>query len=238
MVTRLEDFEEAEWIRDGRLPLERVAFAPVRVTNRVPPVFEAWRKVLHPIYRNAVIDGLVLRGPRVRWAELADEHGLAMHAEIHEASFARIFPGGQWLRSLRAPQEGTLDAETCTSLVEILEAHTSAQHCCFYYTGVSVNYSDDEGFARLLYRGVPRDVLAFEEMREVNATPEYWWPEDRTWCVHTDWDSAFTLVGGSAAAMEELGMHPEVESLIVEADSRVDFEGDLINIRGAGKWDH
>ena len=232
MLIWLKELSEAEWIRDGRVPLERVAFPPVRVHNCVPPLFEAWRKVLHPIYRAVDIDGHVMRGERVRWEELAREVGLKFHPEIHDASWATVFPAGRWPARLRAPRTGTLDAEACIALVEILEAHTQAESCFFYYTGVSVNYSDEEGFARQLYRGPARDVLEFENMTAVNATPEYWWPEDRTWCVHTDWDSAFTLVGGTAIAMEELGRHPEIESLRVEAGSRVDFEGDEINRKG------
>jgi hypothetical protein len=234
MLTRLEDLSEAGWILNGRVPLPREAFPPVRVGNCVPPVFEAWRKVLHPIFREAEIDGHLMRGPRVRWEELAREQGLEFHPEIHDASLACAFPGGRWPRLLRAPREGTLDAETCMSLVEIIEAHTSSERCYFYYTGVSVNYSDKEGFARQLYRGLLRDVLEFEVMGAVNATPEYWWPEDRAWCVHTDWDTAFTLIGGPEAAIEEVGRHPELESLLLEATSRVDFEADQINARPVG----
>jgi hypothetical protein len=230
MLTRLDDFSETEWLLDGRLPLAREAFPPVRVGNVIPPVFEAWRKLLHPMYRDAEIDDHVMRGGRIRWEELAGEHGLEFHPEIHHASFARAFPGGRWPVRVRAPREGTLDAETCLALVEILEAHTRAEQCYFYYTGVSVNYDDEHGFAPQLYRGLSRDLLAFEGMAEVNATPEYWWPEDRAWCVHTDWDSAFTLIGGPEAAVEELGRHPEIESLRVKAESRVDAEADEINI--------
>jgi hypothetical protein len=229
MLTRLEDFSEAEWLLTGRVPLAREAFPPVHVSNLLPPVFEAWRKVLHPMYRNAEIDGHVMRGPRVRWEELAAEFGLEFCAEIHQTSFARVFPGGRWPRHVRAPREGTLDADTCMAIIEILEAHTRAEHCCFYYSGISANYSDEEGFARQLYRGSARDVLAFEGMAAVNGTPEYWWPEDRAWCVHTDWDSAFTLIGGPEAALGELGLHPEIETLRLEATSRVDSEADDID---------
>jgi len=232
MLERLEDLSEANWIREGREPVPRIAFAPVRVANCVPPIFPAWRKVLHPIYRSVEIDGIPLRGPRATWAEVAEEYGLVLHPEIHDVSFAGVFPGGRWPKNLRGPRDGTLDAETCLSLVEILEAHTRAERCYFYYTGVSVNYNDEEGFAPQLYRGYARDVLEFEDMPAVNATPEYWWPEDRAWCVYTDWDTAFTLVGGPEAALAELAMHPEVESVPVTAMSRVDFEADEINMKG------
>ena len=237
MLTRLDDFSETEWILNGRVPLAREALPPVRVMNLLPPVFEAWRKVLHPMYRNVEIDGHVMRGPRVRWEEMAREHGLAFGPEIHLASFARAFPGGRWPLRMQAPREGTLDAETCMAVIEILEAHTRAEHCYFYYTGVSANYSDEEGFARQLYRGTARDVLEFEGMAAVNATPEYWWPEDRAWCVHTDWDTAFTLIGGPEAAMEDLARHPEIESLRLEATSRVDLTSTESIQQGVEKWE-
>jgi hypothetical protein len=224
MLTRLDDFSVTEWILHGRRPLPREAFPPVRVGNLLPPVFEAWRKVLHPMYRNAEIDGHVMRGPRLRWEELAKEYGLPFGPDIHPGMFVNSFPGGRWPARLQAPREGTLETETCMAVIEILEAHTRSEYCCFYYTGVSANYSDEEGFARQLYKGTARDVLEFEVLAAVNATPEYWWPEDRAWCVHTDWDAAFTLIGGAAAAMEELGQHPEIESVRVEAESRVDFD--------------
>ena len=53
-------------------------------------------------------------------------------------------------------------------------------------------------------------------------SPTHWWPADRTWCIYTDIDGMDTLIGGSAAYIEAVLNHPELEALPVTLADCVD----------------
>ena len=44
------------------------------------------------------------------------------------------------------------------------------------------------------------------------AGPDYWWPEDRTWCVYTDCDATLTWVGGSEQLISSIEEDAVIES--------------------------
>ena len=68
-------------------------------------------------------------------------------------------------------------------------------------------------------RGALDDLLEYFTMDEVDGSPEFWWPDDRAWVVHTDIDSSYTLVGGPKALVDALSEEPELECLEIAANS-------------------
>ena len=70
------------------------------------------------------------------------------------------------------------------------------------------------------------EVPEFLAADDVFGTPTYWWPKDRSWCLCTDWDLIFTLVGGSTELTDAIVNDDFLESVIVSRDSRVDYKGD------------
>ena len=253
-LKQLDDLSPTEWIEKSKKPVTE-AYKPVRVQNCLPSVFAAYCKLFHPIYLDPEVrdhsvswhkaesqnvdsvgvrsGGALVResshgrmkGDRVRWSELANRHGLTFHPEINVESFTRAFADRSWPRYLLGPDEGTLDNATCDALVSGLSPHVGATRCYFYYSGLSV-----AGYAPQLYRGSLADVHGFLEMDHVNASPEYWWPEDHEWCIHTDWDLPFTLIGGSQAIVDAVANHPLLEMQPVTLMSRVDYQADQLNI--------
>ena len=57
-----------------------------------------------------------------------------------------------------------------------------------------------------------------------------WWPEyHRSWCVATDIDSGFTLIGGSAECVNALLASPDLEVLPVSVEDKIDVFSDALN---------
>lgn len=61
------------------------------------------------------------------------------------------------------------------------------------------------------------------ERNPLQAPPSFWWPEDRSWFVTTDIDSASTYVGGSEALIRVLLSDDVLE--VVPADLEDPFDG-------------
>jgi hypothetical protein len=81
-----------------------------------------------------------------------------------------------------------------------------------------------------LYRG-PIDVVPrFEHMPGHLQTPNMWWPEDRAWFVATEIDFDSTLVACTRACATAL-LASELEVMEVSAETRLDIDGDTVNLR-------
>jgi hypothetical protein len=112
-------------------------------------------------------------------------------------------------------------------LVETLEQFTPAQSCWFWYAlGLSITPPGPR-----LYCGDLRDVFSLLEQEGVRAMPEYWWPQDRSWLVNSDWDLTFTLLGGSAGLIQRCLESRDTEALPVTPTTRIDDFADVRNAR-------
>ena len=63
----------------------------------------------------------------------------------------------------------------------------------------------------LLYSGAVDDALAFVDSE--GQTPNLWWPADRSWCVASEIDLAWTYIGGSAELVRRLESESRIEVL-------------------------
>lgn len=182
----------------------------------------------------AIADGAVLvrrdagvetpSGSRVLWRTLAEKYELIFHSELNAESFRRAFSSGSWPRYLLGPTEGTLDKATCEALVDVLKPFSQEQLIWFRVSDCLINDLPH------LYSGHLDEVTLFLTKAHFGGTPEYWWPDDRTWCVCSDWDLPFTLVGGSRALIDACIKHPALECLEVKPENRVDYRADRINL--------
>lgn len=59
-------------------------------------------------------------------------------------------------------------------------------------------------------------------------SPNYWWPQDRSWCVVTEIDDCSTYVAGSVELVNEL-LHSDLEVVRSEVEHRSDWWGDKLN---------
>ena len=165
---------------------------------------------------------------RVLWHTLAERYGLVFHPEFNPESFRKAFATGSWPRYLLAPAEGTLDRKTCDALISVLKPLIQTGRIYFRFSDYLMNDLPH------LYSGDLNELTAFLTMQRFGSTPEYWWPDDKSWCVCTDWDLTFTLIGGSRTLVEACLAHPMLECIAVKPETRIDFRADNLNIGKAG----
>ena len=121
-LRRSHDIGRADWIRD-RL----VGFA-LGVHSVVPGGFPAYIRVLHPV------EGPPPERRLVRWAEVAERAGVAMHASIDFDELAAALdgtPDSKW-RDLSEPWTGSLDPEPLAALCDVLARHTATPAACWF----------------------------------------------------------------------------------------------------------
>ncbi len=146
-------------------------------------------------------------------------------AELSSASFTRQFPGGSWPKYLIGPQEGTLASVERDALMSVLHRHTGIDRCLFHCWWLATSEWKDD----LLFEGVLDDARRFpDDVQDVHYTPTYWFPENRSWLVCTDYDLTFTLVGGPELLVRELLDHHTLECVSVQPETCVDLRGSHI----------
>lgn len=70
----------------------------------------------------------------------------------------------------------------------------------------------------LLFRG-PIDATP-RLHSEWHVSPNYWWPENRAWCVVSELDATSTYIGGSKPLVEWILQSPDLEAVPVELGHR------------------
>ena len=219
-MSSFEDFDSTQWIRDRLLSVPSGAGVPVGAL--IPPGYEAYCRIFHPARR---------QGRKVRWAEVAAENGKVSHPLMQwhsingKPSYQR-FNQPDW-GSL--PDIGSLDQAEARLLVRLLASFTAVDsRCCMcfwegQYPGNPEHAVQIGGYEYFVSR-------ARLELIPTQDSPHIWWPEyHRSWCVVTDIDSGFTLIGGSAECVNALLASPDLEVLTVSLEHRIDVFGDLPN---------
>ena len=237
---------------------DRQLFRGNFVSHCVPRIFPAYCKIFHPVFEDLSVsdrtiswndleekgdvsdpvdnllstsvtvyggeyDAAALR--RLRWSDLATQRGLTFHPEINEDTFTRNFPGRSWPRYLIGPEEGQLDDDACHRIVRHISSLFRNPDCLFLYDLIATADWESD----LLFEGELQDVFAAREVEGVNSSPNRWWPEDRTWFIHTDYDLTFTLIGGESELIDALLSDDQLECIRVEPDHRIDYRADTIN---------
>jgi hypothetical protein len=248
----VHDSAAFDWILEGRSPAphsaEVNAESGVKLSCVIPLRFERYAKILHRLdghYENidhplcadeiailgipdcAVVRNLVVgkwetsSSSRIFWRDAADALGVPYAPEIKHSWFsARLKPHPEcWPRFIYGPGEGALEAAECRELVSLLSAVTGNQECYFRLAEIPFIATDQN----LLFSGPLGDVESFFVNGAFQYTPEYWWPFNRTWCVSTDYDLEFTIVGGQSILIDSLLRNEVLECIEIAPDIRVDY---------------
>jgi hypothetical protein len=197
--------------------------------NPAPVETEAGKKALAAILSDALAVGRwsgVEEGEdsRVSWRTLCERYGLSFHPEFNVESFRKAFETGSWPRYLRWPAEGTLDRKTCEAVISVLKPPAQTQTVYFRFSDYIMNDLPH------LYSGELNEATAFLTAPHFGGTPECWWPQDRSWCVYTDYDLTFTLIGGPRVIVDRCLAHPLLECVEVTPETRIDYRADRINL--------
>ncbi|MDZ5712636.1 hypothetical protein [Jeotgalibacillus haloalkalitolerans] len=230
-MKKRSEFEAFNWIKEQTIPLPE-KWDGCRFNHLIPPVFEAYCKIIHPIYRElnapndqvswretGFSDGYLQPGERILLRDLAEKYGLNVTKELELASIDR--KTGERPRYLIGGGEGVLDYKSLHQVIEIMKPFTKNMTCYFYYHLLKTADYEDK-----LFEGRLIDIKQLLTMEEVNENPSYFWPEDRSWCFYSDIDLDFTLVGGSREMIDALMADTWLECIETDADTRVDNQAD------------
>lgn len=80
----------------------------------------------------------------------------------------------------------------------------------------------------LVLRGPLADVTDLHDALD-DQSPNLWWPMDRSWCVATEIDFAWTYVAGSQRLIAELLTHSALEALPAKISDRFTINSDVLN---------
>jgi hypothetical protein len=109
--------------------------------------------------------------------------------------------------------EGFLDMERCVLLAHVPSKFTTSKKAYFYSDFLAIGDTSS-----ILFKGRLPDVGKLNYRRGPNSTPTYWWPEDRSWCIYTDLDLTYRLIGANEAAIRALEHDAEIEGFQIEAN--------------------
>src|SRR5688572_16780168 len=114
------DVSVGAWIGPRMMHADWTPGVPVGAI--VPTGFEAYARVFHPAERPP-------GRTRVRWREIADEHGTTVHPQMQ---FSHVIGVHRFdlIRELSAPVEGCLPQDQTAVLASILEPHTTTPDRC------------------------------------------------------------------------------------------------------------
>ncbi|MGA2635125.1 MAG: hypothetical protein ABSF16_12895 [Terracidiphilus sp.] len=239
-----------DWIIESRTPFpaEINTAIGVEISRVIPLEFERYAKILHRLdahYENidrplcadeiavlnlpncAVVRNLVVekRGSsstsRILWRDAANALGLPYAPGLNHSWFsARLKPHPEcWPRFIYGPGEGSLEAAECHELASLLIVVTGKQECYFRLAEMPFIATEQN----LMFAGKLDEVESFFVNGTFQFTPEYWWPSDRTWCVCSDYDLDFTIVGGNPVLIDSLLRSEILECIEVAPDTRIDY---------------
>jgi hypothetical protein len=211
------------------------------VVSIVPPGFSAYARIYHPAWQT-------INGQRtiVQWSDVATAMHRVPHRHMQWPSIVGGYPGGHGPThspvldgSFEEPSEGSLPPDVSRPLWQVLASHTTTPACCWF--AVWEGFGCLNAVVRLspLFAIPNRQLHLFQSASEaIDASfcdpPSYqsanlWWPNDRAWCVATEFDFMTIYVAGTDAAIAALVACTALEVDKVEPTDGVTWASDTIN---------
>ena len=103
-------------------------------------------------------------------------------------------------------------------MLSILRTYSGSEDCLFRFSEWGIQRTNKP----LTVRGALDELTLFLTEKSYRFTPEYWWPADRSWCLCSEFDSKFTVVGGSKDLISSVVNNATLEALEVTAQTRID----------------
>jgi hypothetical protein len=214
----------AAWLE----PLLSPGSFEVRMT--APQGFAAYARIFFPFVDWAT-DVSGNRGEQhIRWKDLAQKNGWTAHALMEQETISWISDDETDFTRPRSD----LAPEQLEALLPILVRHTSSTSGWFLLW---------DGFGDLNERVFDSTVPRLQHpMRnfyllsgplssygELPHDPNYWWPDDRAWCVSTDTDFVWSYVAASTACIEEVISVPVLDAIETRPENPARSGMDVIN---------
>jgi hypothetical protein len=167
---------------------------------------------------------------RLPWSTLGQRVGVDPFAgRIEARSFALDdadpWEFRSWPINLGSPSTGSLDRAQYLQLVRHLGSTPErAGAVCFalYDVLAAIRFTEDRELNTPLplYRGRVSDLAALADSPDLEGSPTFIWPTDRSWLVYTDYDRMATLISGSASLIGQLDADSSTETVLQPATTR------------------
>jgi hypothetical protein len=214
------DLDPAAWIEPRLRP------GTFDVSMTVPQGFEAYARILFPFVGDDTVTGGGIAGQQhVTWTETARRSGRVPHALMERETIVAPGADGDCSRELTDEQ--------ADALLPILARHTASERGWFLLWN-GFGHLDQQAFERQ-----PRVVHPMREFyllrgalrayRSLPDSPNYWWPDDRAWCLCTDTDFYWAYLAGSAACVSEVLAVPELDAYETSPGNPARSGMDVIN---------
>ncbi len=198
------------------------------ISSIMPKRFNYSCKILHPIYRDNNIknEGLLWSqcnpdeevqlsvGERLWYRDLAKKYNIAYTKDITSRNIFRSLGG--YPRYMLLAEEGSMESDELEKIISVLQPFSEGEQCYFYYDGLkTVNVDPDtDGY---LYAGDLENLI--ELSQKAHGSPTYWWNQSKTWCLYTDFDLDFSIVGGTKEVIDSLLSADSLECIETDRDS-------------------
>jgi hypothetical protein len=215
------DLAPAAWIE----PRLRAHSFDVGMT--APQGFEAYARIFFPFVGEDIeIDGVVTDKEHITWTETARRSQRVAHALMEQET---IQTPGQEATCL-----GELADEQFDALLPILTRHTSSTRGWFLLWDGFGDLNQRVFASQPKLRHPARDFYLLSgthatSYRNLPHDPNYWWPDDRTWCLCTDTDFYWAYIGGSADCIKEVLSVPELDAYETNPSNPARRGMDVIN---------
>ncbi|WP_299437770.1 hypothetical protein [uncultured Aquimarina sp.] len=110
------------------------------------------------------------------------------------------------------PGEGIMDEEHLVSLVKVVDGLYGNQEIELFYTFLSTQDWEKD----LMFSGRIHDLPNLIKRENLRLTPSLIYPKEGNWAVNTDYDLAFSTIGGESKFINELTKQNTYEILKVE----------------------
>jgi hypothetical protein len=214
------DLAPAAWIE----PRLRAGSFDVAMT--VPQGFEAYARILFPFEGDGIeTDGMVTSRKHITWTEMARRNRRTPHALMEQETI--VAPGQ------RETCLGELAEEQLDALLPVLTRHTSSAHGWFLLWDGFGDLDRKAFGSQPTVRHPMRDFYLLSgthaSYRNLPQDPNYWWPDDRSWCVCTDTDFSWAYIAGSADCISEVLSVPELDAYATHPGNPARRGMDVIN---------
>ena len=194
-----------------------------------PLIFDSYAIVLSPFWINwkvkeLVDSGLTIKGEqtdkpdfkRLSWRQFFKLYGKDF--DIKTANQTEIEIKNQinldkWPTYLWFPGEGNCETEELSFILSQLKDLYGDNLTNYYYCLLKTEKWDNE----IIYRGYLSEINELKNKTDIRENPTAIYPDNKEWCIITDYDLPFTYIGGTKEFIDRITSNNDFDIYRIES---------------------